>query len=368
MDTWYLFAAFWSVCSPMEYQSDEDDFDVSKRSLAPQAKTPSEEHKLLVPLASAQEAVTRLDALASMGSPDVVEGLRARMAFREAAGLLAYAHVWVHPLDLALRASHHTSSYASASLKGDLRPALPNTMTGGYRPDSVPDDTMVDQALRYAGLWRRLGDLTTWFAGVDGDLPVLEETLGKLGWHGELDENIRNWVERVRKAAPFPALLQAGWAGRSWGNLPGNLPDLTPDGAFLATAVWKKKGQGRSIPLPFWSAPNTLHNRLSVKTGIDWSVAWLDVVERAAKLGLDELHKLRFVEAQIEEIPAKTKRAKLPVALRFAIRQPIFTASSLARHAKITAPAASALVNQLEEAGLIREATKRRSWRAFVLK
>ena len=352
----------------MDFRPDEDDFDLIDRSLALRAKPPSEEHKLLAPLASAQDALTRLDAVASMCSQDVLEGLRARMAFKEAAGLLAYSHVWVHPIDLALRSSHHTSSYASASLKGDLRPALPNTIAAGSHLDGVPEDSLVDLALRYAGLWRRLGDLSTWFAGLDGELAALEETLGKLGWHGEFDENAQNWFDQVRKAAPSPALLQAGWAGRAWGNLPGNRPDLTADGSFLAAATWKKKGHGRTIPLPFWCAPNTLHNKLSLKTGLDWSLAWLEIVERAARLGLGELEFLRFTESRIEELPAKTKRAKLPAALRFAIRQPVFTASSLARYVKITAPAASVLVNQMEEAGLIREATRRKSWRAFVLK
>jgi hypothetical protein len=352
----------------MDSQFDEDDFDLIDRSLARRPRVPSEEHRLLGPLAAAIEALTRLDALAAMCSRDVLEGLRARMAFKEASGLLAYSHVWVHPLDLALRSSHHTSSYASASLKGDLRPALPNTLASGYRLDDAPEDTMVDLALRYAGMWRRLADLSTWYAGLDGASSALVETLRKLGWHGEPDENLDHWLDRVRKAAPSPALLQAGWAGRAWGNLPGNRPDLTADASFLAAAAWKKKGQGKTIPLPFWSAPNTLHNKLSLKTGLEWSHAWLDVVEHAARLGLEELENLRSAEDRSEELPAKTKRAKLPAALRFAIRQPVFTAASLARHIKITPPAASALVNQMEEAGLIKEVTKRKAWRAFTLK
>jgi hypothetical protein len=352
----------------MDFLPDEDRFDLFDRSLAARAKPPSEEHKLLAPLASAQDALTRLDALASMCSRDVLEGLRARMAFKEASGLLAYSHVWVHPLDLALRSSHHTSSYASASLKGDLHAALPNTLSAGYRLDVGPEDSLVDLALRYAGMWRRLADLNTWFAGLDSDLSAVGETLGKLGWHGEPDDYVQGWLDQVRKAAPSPALLQAAWAGRAWGNLPGNRPDLTPDGSFLAAATWKKKGHGRTIPLPFWLAPNTLHNKLSLKTGLDWKLAWLEVVERAARLGLDELENLRAAESRIEELPVKTKRAKLPLALKFAIRQPVFTASSLARYSKITSPAASALVNQMEEAGLIKEATKRKAWRAYVLR
>jgi hypothetical protein len=352
----------------MDFIPDEDDFDLIDRSLMARTKLASEGHKLLAPVASAQAALSKLDAIASMCTKEVLEGLRARMAFKEAAGLLAYFHIWIHPLDLALRSSHHTSSYASASLRGDLRPALPNTLSAGYHLDAAPEDSHVDLAIRYAGLWRRLADFTTWFGGLDGDLSVLAEALDRLGWHGKLDEHVQEWLEQVRKAAPSPALLQAGWAGRAWGNLPGNRPALSVEGSFLTAATWKKKGQGRVIPLPFWSAPNTLHHKLSLKTGMDWSLAWLEVVERAARLGLDELDMLRAAEGRIEELPPQTKRAKLPMALRFAIRQPVFTASSLARHVKITAPAANTLVTQMENAGLIRETTKRKAWRAFTLK
>ena len=57
---------------------------------------------LLVPLCDATDALARLDARAA--APDAVrDGLRARMATAEAAGWLAHAHAWVHPLDLSLR-------------------------------------------------------------------------------------------------------------------------------------------------------------------------------------------------------------------------------------------------------------------------
>ena len=59
-------------------------------------------HPLLL-LAEAQDAVARLEATAATASPTVIEGLRARVAYREAAGWLAHTHTWIHPCDLALR-------------------------------------------------------------------------------------------------------------------------------------------------------------------------------------------------------------------------------------------------------------------------
>src|SRR5579884_2949995 len=58
---------------------------------------------LLCLLCDAEDTLARLDAIATTAPPAVREGLCARMAFAEAAGWLAYAHAWVHPLDLALR-------------------------------------------------------------------------------------------------------------------------------------------------------------------------------------------------------------------------------------------------------------------------
>jgi hypothetical protein len=57
-------------------------------------------HPLLQPLAQAQELLTRSETRAEAASPAVVEGLRARLSDREAAGWLAHAHIWIHPHDL----------------------------------------------------------------------------------------------------------------------------------------------------------------------------------------------------------------------------------------------------------------------------
>jgi hypothetical protein len=61
---------------------------------------------LLGPLAAAQDALARLDAMAAAAPSPVRDGLIARLAFREAAGWLATLGCWVHPRDLALRAAH----------------------------------------------------------------------------------------------------------------------------------------------------------------------------------------------------------------------------------------------------------------------
>lgn len=59
------------------------------------AGEPDYSHPLLAPLARTQDAVARLEARVQAASPAVAEGLRARMSYREVAGWLSYAHVWI---------------------------------------------------------------------------------------------------------------------------------------------------------------------------------------------------------------------------------------------------------------------------------
>ena len=86
-----------------------------------------------VPLALATDALARLDARAAAAPDAVRAGLLARMAFAEAAGWLAHAHAWVHPLDLALRAAGLTASTALAAVGRGHR-ALPQTFAGPFDP------------------------------------------------------------------------------------------------------------------------------------------------------------------------------------------------------------------------------------------
>ena len=119
---------------------------------------------LLIPLCDATDALARLDARAA-ASPDAVrDGLRARMATAEAAGWLAHAHAWVHPLDLSLRAAGLTASTALAAVGRGER-SLPQTFAGPADPldwadppfDAMADgDRAIADALSLVRLLRRL--------------------------------------------------------------------------------------------------------------------------------------------------------------------------------------------------------------------
>lgn len=79
-------------------------------------------------------------------SPSVIEGLRARIGFREAAGWLGHSHTWLHPRDLALTDAGLTGAYTAAALSGRLGAELPTMTAQGVKPDVVPFEDAVSAA------------------------------------------------------------------------------------------------------------------------------------------------------------------------------------------------------------------------------
>jgi len=328
------------------------------------ATGPDHTHPLLAPLARAQDAVARLEARVGAASPAVAEGLRARMAYREAAGWLSHAHIWIHPQDLALRDAGLTGSYGVAARAGRLEGELPATTAHGSGFDVPPSDLAVDQALRLARLWRRLAEFRTWVPLADAT--AMREMLQSLGCRGAVaDAEIGDWLALVHVREQGPALIRAGHAARDWMNRPHAPEPLMPDGIFLAACLWREKGFGREIGLPFWSAPEQRHHRLAPRVGIEWMAGFLDCVADAARTAVGELDRLQRAEAK-GRLLARTARSRLPDTLDAVLRAPIVTARGLAKSLDVTPQAALGLLRQLREAEVIREATGRASWRAFI--
>jgi hypothetical protein len=94
---------------PWETAPDETDSDLGRRRSVPRSGAADPlagaDPLLLATLADASDALARLDTSLAAADAAVQDGLLARLALREAAGWLAHAHTWVHPLDLALRAA-----------------------------------------------------------------------------------------------------------------------------------------------------------------------------------------------------------------------------------------------------------------------
>jgi len=330
------------------------------------AAEPADDHPLLMPLAQAQDAVARLEASAAAASPLIIEGLRARMAYREAAGWLAHGHTWIHPRDLALRDARLTSSYGAAASVGRLAAALPAMAAQGAVFDVVPSDQVIGTALRLAQLWRRLAEFRTWTPLKDA--AAIREALKPLAWGGTLsDADIDDWLGGLRGRGQIPALIRAGRTARDWMNRHTESADpLTLDGLFLAACVWREEGFGRDIALPFWTAPSAHHHRLALRVGVDWMAGFLECVARAAQIGLEELNRLRRAETMIADLGG-TARSRLRDAADRVIRAPVITARSLADGLDVSPQAALGLLRQLLATGIVREATGRAAWRAFVV-
>src|SRR5689334_2950996 len=93
---------------------------------------------------------------------------------------------------------------------------------------------------------------------------------------------------------------------------------------------------------------------------------FLDCVEAAARIGLEELDRLQKAEAKASEL-RRTARSRLSDAVGVALRLPVVTRSELAGKLNVSGPAAQGLLRQMMEAGIVREATGRAAWRAFAL-
>ena len=87
----------------------------------------------------------------------------------------------------------------------------------------------------------------------------------------------------------------------------------------------------------------------------------------AAQHGLGELARLREAEAVAAGLATAGRRSLLPKAAEAALRMPAVTARGLARQLGITPQGALQLLNRLLRAGVIREATGRRGFRAYVI-
>ena len=199
----------------------------------------------------------------------------ARLALTEAAGFLADAHAWVHPLDLALRDAGLTAPAALAALGAGAR-ALPHTLAraaGRLAWEDPPLDTLpaadqgVTDALALARLLRRLpGGGPHPFGGA----AATAETLTALGARdGHLDRSAAAWwdahapassprrrfgAKRGEGRAPRPPLLAGAVAAQAW-MASGVIDPAEPGWALLAGfGRLVRQAPMRHVFVPVWSA------------------------------------------------------------------------------------------------------------------
>ncbi len=347
---------------PPSWQFDDrpPEDDASIPNFWPVAERPRPD-ALPIPLARAQDAIARLEAGLDAASPDIATGLRARLSLHEASGFLGHLQTTVHPRDLALHEAGLTGSYAAASILGTLANELPWSAAIGLDRDTAPQDWIVDRALHYAKLWRQLATqpgnhrLDRW--------PAALALLGA----GGLDETaLSDWSDTLPNRNQTPGLLAA--AGVVAGGLPerGRGDRLEPGATYVAACLWRAHGYGRSIALPFWSAPLSRIDALAQKAGSEFQIHYLDCIAEAALRGRRELGVLIGVERKAAALKAGG-RSHLADAVAFALREPVVTARGLGEGIGVSTRSALDLLKRLTDEGLLREATGRSAWRAFVV-
>ena len=339
---------------------------------------------LLSPLCDAADALARLDARAAAAPDTMRDGLVARLALAEAAGWLAHAHAWVHPLDLALRAAGLTGSTAVAAAGRGHR-VLPQTFAGGRtdaggRSDaggpSAWDDQTVDavadgdraiaDALALAQMLRRLARARRRKPSF-GTAADAEATLGGFG-AGPLKNAARGSPTGAETFAPAPvprrrfggregqggpkrpALLRAAQAAAAWMEA-GIADDPTPLQAMLAAiALLARGGPAGTVFVPVWAAypavgfgdraalPTLRSDAADRLIGRDqpvtWPLAFLHLVAESARMGLRTLDRLEAVAEKGRGLAAAAdKRSRLPDAVDALLHAPVLTLRGGARRA-----------------------------------
>ena len=362
---------------------------------------------LLVPLCDATDALARLDARAAAAPDAVRDGLRARMATAEAAGWLAHAHAWVHPLDLSLRAAGLTASTALAAVGHGAR-SLPQTFAGPADPldwadppfDAMADgDRAIADALSLVRLLRRLPGRPA--AGPFATPATAAAALAAIGRGRSRSRAPRRLVDGARAGAAGPAALwQQGRGGDAGKNCRRCSPWRAPPRAGWRpaspiaptrctrcsppSAGAAAQGPAHSVFLPVWAAypavgfsardalPGLRSDAADRVAGrgrpVTWPLAFLHLVAESARMALRELDRLEAAAEQGRGVVAGSdKRSRLPDALDALLRVPALTPKALAARLKVAPQTGTALLRALQGRGVVREVTGRGSFRAFAI-
>jgi hypothetical protein len=195
---------------------------------------------------------------------------------------------------------------------------------------------------------------------------TLAAPLAQLGAPLAEDEATRAWLDALPGPGELPGLLAAGAIVAA--GLPGmeRADQLELGPAYVAAALWRRHGYGRSCALAFWSAPVSRIDALARQGGRDFQRSYLDCVAEAAQRGSRELARLHAASGRIAALPANA-RSRLQEAGRLALREPLVTGRLLASRLDVSTRAGLDIAARLVEAGVLREMTGRAAWRAFAV-
>ncbi|MDT8352514.1 helix-turn-helix domain-containing protein [Roseomonas mucosa] len=335
--------------------------------------------RLLLPLAQAEDLVSRLDARAGAASEALREGLVARLALAEASSWLTQAGLPTHPHDLALRAAGLTGSWSAASDLHRLERAMPATWGGrDGEVGAVAAEHPVEQALALARLLARLPVFRTDPLDAAETLAAALRALGDSAWPaaiaspGAAVPDVAAWRRGwLRAGEGLPALLAAAEATACWMREAGEGDIARPEpqqAVFLAAVLLKRRRRLGHVPLVFWSGAGP-GERLPRPTAdpAAWPVLFLARVATAARRGLEVLDRLEVAQQRLAVLAEGARRSSsLPAAAALLLRRPLVTAPQLAKDLGLTHQGALLILAKLQGARIVQEVTGRGSFRAYV--
>ena len=385
------------------WEDTPDETDADRRPPSRRAADGADVDLLLATLADAADALARLDARVAASDETLRVGLLARLALAEAAGWLAHAQSWVHPLDLALRAAGLTAPAALAALGAGAR-ALPQTLAqpaagrGWEDPplDALPAaDQAIADAVAFARVLCRLpGGGPHPFASFAATADTLaglgatidRDTLG-VWWsaHAPVPPVRRRYgARRGEGSVPRPPLLAGALAAQTW--MEAEITD-PPEPALALLASFGRLARSppvRHVFVPFWSAYPAVgfSGRAALPTlrseaadriagwgvSIAWPAAGLHLIAESARMGLRDLDRLQAAADKGRgDLAGVDRRSRLPAALEALLRAPLVTPKELAAKLRIAPQTATALLREMQGRGVAREVTGRGRFRAFAV-
>ena len=331
------------------------------------------------------------------------------MAIAEAAGWLAHAHAWVHPLDLALRDAGLTAQHrARRGRRRCTAPAADLRRSRRRRADwaDPPFEAMADgdRAIADALALARL--LAGCPAGPRPDPfatpAAAAATLAALGAGGLDPRALPPGGRRTRRSPVAAAPIRHARAGegsdrpcrrcsrrrRRRPGLDGGRHHRAPRPAPRAARRHRPGRPRRDRPAPSScrsgrpirpsgfgdrdALPGLRSDAADRLVGrgrpVTWPLAFLHLVAESARMGLRELDRLEAVAEQGRGLVAGgDKRSRLPDALDALLRVPALTPKALAARLRIAPQTGTALLRELQGKGVVREVTGRGSFRAFAI-
>jgi hypothetical protein len=328
--------------------------------------------QLARPLAEAVDALSRLDVLWDTQLPELQAGLLERVVWAEA--VAAYADstptggrrdafvqwLWSEGLTPVAR-NEGSQSFANAmaytevlaDVRGMARGMGSLAVTGGVR-DFEPDAGQ--KLLSEHGAFRRVVRIRT-----DDAASLEAHAVGEfdpLAWQMWRDGLFRS------EAPPLAAWVEATWNWRKSRVIPA--PSLE-NVWTLGTAFMRAQGSLRAAPLPVWQGLDK-RRRLLAETPAAHARVLLHGVTAAARAHRRTLENLTVKDAEARRWIAKRRAggAAQPI-WNVLLRVPAMTALRMSEAIGITAQAATRVMVEMWEAGLIREVSGRESWRVWTI-